>query len=196
MKRLMIMIFALAMTLTCINVAYAQGAIYPHPEVETEITVDEEGTVTNNSGRVWNTIKGEVVRPDMEFGALRYRVFLPENYDSSIEYPILVYLHGGSIGYRRGEVTPWSKDLARYSEQVAKGIENCIILAPQAPGNSVSGQPTKNAYWSGLEVVSGSTVDNSDASPYLRGVQRLLSSYLKKGISYKENTYKVDVTRV
>lgn len=38
MKRLIVMLFALAMILTFTNVAYAQGKIYPHPEVETEIT--------------------------------------------------------------------------------------------------------------------------------------------------------------
>ncbi len=197
MKRLMVMIFALAMTLTCINVAYAQGAMYPHPEVETEITVNEEGTVENNSGRVWNTIKGEIVRPDMEFGALRYSVYLPENYDDSIEYPILVYLHGGSMGYiRDAKITPWSKDLFKYSEPIAKCIENCIILAPQAPGTVAGSKTSTNAYWSGLDVVVGSTVDNSDSSPYLRATQKLMSEFLKKGILYKENTYKIDASRL
>ncbi len=100
------------------------------------------------------------------------------------------------MGYvRDAKVTPWSKDLVKYSEPIAKSIENCIILAPQAPGVP-SGQPSPNAYWSGLEIVVGSTVDNSDSSPYLRATQKLMSEFLEKGISYKENTYKIDASRL
>ncbi|MBQ7037075.1 MAG: hypothetical protein IJN74_06270 [Clostridia bacterium] len=111
------------MTLTFSAATNAQGVMYPHPEVETEITVHEEGTLKNVSGRVWKTIAGEVVRPDMEHGALRYNVYLPENFDSKKEYPILLYLHGSSMGYRRNsKITPWSRDLETYSELIAKGI--------------------------------------------------------------------------
>ncbi len=200
MKRFIVMICVFAMTLTFSVVTYVRGAMYPHPEVETEITVNEEGALENFYGRVWKTIAGEVLRSDMEYGELRYCVYLPENYDSNKEYPILLYLHGGSIGYLRdAKITPWSKDLEIYSEQIAKGIENCIILAPQAPGTSVSGEYVGNAYWSGIspgEILDGATVDKNDSSPYLRATQKLMSDFLEKGVSYKENTYKIDVSRV
>ena len=200
MKRFTVMIGVLAMTLTFFAATCVHGTMYPHPEVETKFTVNEEGTLENNADRVWKTIEGEVLRSDMECGALRYFVYLPENYDSNKEYPILVYLHGGSIGYHRGaKITPWSKDLKSYSEQIAKGIEDCIILAPQAPGTSVSGEDVPNSYWSGLsakEILGGGTINKSESSPYLRATQKLMSDFLEKGILYKGSTYKVDASRV
>ena len=41
------MLLVLAVTLTF----FAQASMYPHPEIETEITVNEEGTIENNSDR-------------------------------------------------------------------------------------------------------------------------------------------------
>lgn len=199
MKRVIGFICALSIMLMSFVTVCAQGVMYPHPEVETEIAISDEGEIKNFYGRKWKTVTGEVVRADMEYGELRYSVYLPEGYDINKEYPILLFLHGGSIGYlRNAETSPWSKDLDMYSEPIARGIEDCIILAPQAPGTPYSNN-VGNTYWSGLsseEMLDGATINVYDSSPYLRATEKLMAEFFENGISHKGNTYKIDTSRV
>ena len=182
--------------------AFAQSKMYPHPDVKTEVTTNE-GTQKASLNRVWKTLSGEVKREDMEHGELRYTVYLPENYDSNKEYPFLLYLHGGELGYfRTVGATPWSKDLggsAKYAESIANSIEDCIIFAPQAPGAPNEIKDRKNAYWSEVPaggIVQQITEDKSNSSPYLRAVEKMMEGYLEKGISYGGNIYTVDASRL
>lgn len=203
MKRFITAICMFAMSLSLSTVSYAQkGEIYPHPEVKTEISVNE-GEEKADSGRVWKTVYGEALRPDMTNGELRYTVYLPENYDSKKEYPFLLYLHGGSMGYLRTTgITPWSKDLGgglQYAEIIAANIEDCIIFSPQVPGTKHNQNEEKTAYWSGIspsEILSGATENKSNSSPYLRAAEKMIADFVEKGISYGENTYTVDGSRL
>ena len=202
MKRIIITICVITIIfLFCMTVC-AKGKMYPHPDVKTEITTNE-GEQKASSGRVWKTIYGEVTREDMEHGELRYTVYLPENYDSNKEYPFLLYLHGGELGYfRTVGATPWSKDLggsAKYAESIANSIEDCIIFAPQAPGAPNAIKDRNNAYWSEVPtggIVQRITEDKSASSPYLRAVEKMMEDYLEKGISYGDNVYTVDASRL
>ena len=202
MKKLTVIIFttilALAFSVTC----FAESKMYPHAEVKTETTVNE-GEQKSNSGRVWKTVYGEVTREDMEHGELRYTVYLPENFDSNKEYPFLLYLHGGELGYfRTVGATPWSKDLGgsmNYAESMANSIEDCIIFAPQAPGAPNEIKDRKNAYWSEVPaggIVQQITEDKSASSPYLRAVEKMMETYLEKGISYGDKVYTLDESRL
>lgn len=178
----------------------AKGVMYPHPEVETKVTTKEGGDIFSVSGRTWKNVYGTVVRDDMEHGELRYEIYLPKNYDSKKEYPFLLYLHGGSIGYNRTQgITPWSRDLYEYSDYIADNIENCIIFAPQAPGTTKDDRELENAYWSGLSVaaiLNGATVNKTDSSPYLRAVEKMMADFLETGISHGNNTYNIDASRL
>lgn len=198
MKKLIISAYAL-MLLFC-QTAFAQSKMYPHPEVKTEVTTNE-GEQKTSSERVWKTLYGEVTREDMEHGELRYTVYLPENYDSNKEYPFLLYLHGGSIGYHRSNgKTPWTTDLgnSKYAESIANSIEDCIIFAPQAPGAPQAIKDAKNAYWSEFPSgnVSTHTTNKTPSSPYLRAVEKMMEGFLEKGISHNGNVYTVDASRV
>ena len=198
MKKLLLILCMVTLVLSV--TALADGKMYPHPEVDMKVT-REEGEQKSDSGRVWKTVYGEATRPDMEHGELRYTLYLPENYDSTKEYPFLIYLHGGETGYNRTEgATPWNKDLGKkgYAESIANGIEDCIIFAPQAPGTTTAGRSEANGYWSGLPSakVKTETKDNSPSSPYLRAAQKMMDDFLKSGISCGGNVYKLDASRL
>ena len=204
-KGLAIAIIALAVA-TCILAAalavviavYPRGDVYSHPELEAKV-VANNGIQTSSKGTTWKTVFGSVTREDMEYGELRYTVFLPSDYDESKEYPILLYLHGGSIGYLRTPgATPWSRDLKTYADVIAENIKDCIIFAPQAPGRPAELKMQGNSYWSGLPSgkVATTVTDASESSPYLRAAEQLLESYIKNGISYGDNAYRIDRSRV
>lgn len=198
MKRFLITMCLIVTMFSFCMTTYAKGEMYPHPEVETDIT-SNEGEEKSKSGRTWKKVYGTVLRADMEYGELRYNVYLPENYDSKEEYPILLYLHGGSMGYLRTEgITPWSKDLVEYSDDIANNIENCIIFAPQAPGVPVGTKDKRAAYWSGMASleVGTATQDKTDSSAYLRAAEKMMADFLESGISYGNDTYNIDSSRV
>ena len=197
-KRVCAILCILMMLFMMCSTATAQGVLYPHPEVETELT-KEEGTVRAISGRVWKTVSGEVRRQDMEHGELRYVVYLPENYDSTKQYPLELYLHGGDLGYKRsGGYTPWSKQLIHYAENFAVSMGDCIIFAPQAPGTVSSGNETQGRYWSEFSgrFAEKEWVDSSAASAYLMAVEKMLSDFVEQGISYGEDIYTLDKARL
>lgn len=198
MKRFLITMCLIVTMFSFCMTTYAKGEMYPHPEVETDIT-SNEGEEKSKSGRTWKKVYGTVLRSDMEYGELRYNVYLPENYDSKKEYPFLLYLHGGSMGYLRTEgITPWSKDLYGYADNIADNIEDCIIFAPQAPGVPKGTKELRKAYWSGLASleVGNASQDKTDSSPYLRAAEKMMADFLETGISYGKDTYNIDASRV
>jgi predicted peptidase len=74
-------------------------------------------------------------------GALNYRLFVPEGYDGSQKYPIVVFLHGKS---RKGSDnskqigTPGAMLWVMPEQQKERP---CFVIAPQAPGDSGWGCP-------------------------------------------------------
>ncbi|MBE7063106.1 MAG: hypothetical protein E7390_04860 [Ruminococcaceae bacterium] len=183
------------------SAVYAEGTMYPHPDVAMELTMEED-TVTAESGREWKKLSGTAVRPDMEHGELRYEVYLPAKYSSKKEYPVLLYLHGGDLGYKRsaGE-TSWSEELngwMQIGELVSETIEDCIIFAPQAPGAPKGVRVNSGSYWSMLAsgMVGTATTDNSESSPYLRAAEKMMADFLEKGISHGGEVYTVDSSRL
>ena len=63
---------------------------------------------------------------------LRYRYLLPEKYDSSKKYPLLLFLHGsGERGYdNEKQLTHCSM---YFADSAIRAAYPCIILAPQCP---------------------------------------------------------------
>ena len=120
---LLVFIISLALIL----VLFCDGSdesrkMYPHEEVEMELTREESETKAF-SGRTWKLISGAAHRQDMEYGELRYSVYLPDDYDDKKEYPLLLYLHGGDLGYQRsGGHTPWTKELNGFDVAYAEII--------------------------------------------------------------------------
>jgi len=174
-----------------------------NPHTEMELTREEGETKSLSSDRIWKTISGAACRQDMEHGELRYSIYLPEGYDSKTEYPLLLYLHGGDLGYHRsGGYTPWAKELngfdEAYAEIIAEAIDNCIIFVPQAPGAPREVKDAVGAYWSGMPtgMVGSATEDKSESSSYLRAVEKTMAEFLEKGISHSGNVYSVDASRL
>ena len=200
MKKLISVICAVMFIAMFSVTCFAEGAVYSLLDGDMKVT-RAEGEQISNSERVWKTVYGEVTCADMEHGELRYTVYLPESYDSQKEYPFLLYLHGGSIGYHRSNGrTPWTTDLgnSEYAESIANSIKDCIIFAPQAPGAPQEIKDAKSAYWSEFAsgMVTKFSVDNSASSPYLRAVEKMMENFLEKGISHNGSIYTVDASRL
>ncbi len=201
MKRCMAFVCMMATLLFFANAVHAEGTMYPHPEVAMELTTEED-TVTVLSGREWRKLSGTAVRPDMEHGELRYEVYLPEAYDSTKTYPVLLFLHDGSLGYRRSDgFTPWMMRLGggnMLAERIAEAIGDCIIFAPQTPGALPEDDTMENAYWGEMPMgtVGAAITDKSESSPYLKAVEKMMASFLDNGISYSGDVYTIDSERL
>ncbi len=200
MKRCMAIVCMVIALLMLCSAVHAGGMMYPHPEVAMELTTEED-RVTAESGREWRKLSGTAVRPDMEHGELRYEIYLPEKYSSKKEYPVLLYLHGGNLGYVRGKGTAWSTELngwMQVGELVSETIKDCIIFAPQAPGVPSGVHGVAGGYWSNLAsgMVYTTLADKNESSPYLRAVEKMMADFLEKGISHGGEVYTVDSTRL
>ena len=57
-----------------------------------------------------------------------YRLILPENYDDSKQYPMLVFLHGAGERGNDNEL-----QFANCVQYIADNLTDCIILVPQCP---------------------------------------------------------------
>lgn len=72
---------------------------------------------------------------DVSPHALNYRLYVPESYDSSKKYPLLVYLNGA--GSRGNDNTAQLSNLAPMLNPIMSNEEEypCIIAVPQCPSN-------------------------------------------------------------
>ena len=68
-------------------------------------------------------------------GSLPYRLYLPENYNNSQKYPIILYLHdGGPRGKdNKSQICTISEWLISSSVQ---SIQKCFVMVPQCPKKS------------------------------------------------------------
>lgn len=101
MKRIFILFLAIALFMTPIT-ANAKGDVYE---------VAEKHTFTNKDT------------------TLPYRLLLPENYDESKEYPLLVFFHGAGERGNDNELQLFHCVQYLYDNMP----EDCIIVAPQCP---------------------------------------------------------------
>ena len=75
---------------------------------------------------------------------LPYRLVLPENYDESKSYPLLVFLHGAGERGNDNEL-----QLFHCVQYLADNLPECIIVAPQCPaGNQWVDTPWANGAYS------------------------------------------------
>ena len=61
---------------------------------------------------------------------LPYRLIMPENYDESKDYPVLVFLHGAGERGNDNEL-----QFANSVQSIADCLPECIIVVPQCPEN-------------------------------------------------------------
>lgn len=115
---------------------------------------------------------------------LQYRILLPENFDASKKYPLLLFLHGaGERGNdNEQQLTHGAKLFLK--DSVRKQFP-AIIIFPQCPENN---------YWSNVKISSvgdnrtfNFQVDGDPTLP-LALTQKMLKDYIKKG---NVNTKKV-----
>jgi len=112
-------------------------------------------------------------------GTIVYRLFVPKNYNPSISYPLVVYLHGaGERGNNNSsQMTEWPMLFAQDSNQVRW---SSFILAPQCPSN----QQWVNTPWS-----NGSySIDNIQISTALSDVNNTINQLI--------SSYSIDVNRL
>ena len=106
---------------------------------------------------------------------LPYRLLLPEGFDASRKYPLVLFLHGGG---ERGSDN--EKQLTHgsnlFTDPLNRGAFPAVVLFPQCPGDS---------YWAQVEIDRSSypigldfRYENGPTSP-LQMVMRLVGEYLQ-----------------
>ena len=65
---------------------------------------------------------------------LNYRIYIPENYDASASYPMILFLHGAD---QRGDdnVSQIKIGISEAFKDTSSEIYNCIVVAPQCPAD-------------------------------------------------------------
>lgn len=193
----MVMLFSLLPT----TAIAAELTAYPYGGwTLTDTSVIEENTVSR-SEKSWKTISGTATAAELKFGELRYWVYLPEDFDASRAYPLVVYLHGSNVCYNQGTgYTPWFQTLNNRNYRVSDGLHevlgDCIIFTPQAPGDAAA--IASGTAWTKMVGSSWKTAteDTTGSTEYLKAAEKLMSGYIAGGISYSSDTYKVDKNRV
>lgn len=63
---------------------------------------------------------------------LNYRIYIPENYDSTKSYPLILFLHGAD---QRGNdnISQIKIGISEAFKDTSSEIYNCIVVAPQCP---------------------------------------------------------------
>ncbi len=110
-----------------------------------------------------------------ENATLPYRLVLPESYDESKSYPMIVFLHGAGERGNDNEL-----QLLHCVQYLADHMPECIIVAPQCPVNN---------QWVDTPWANGAySIDRVPESNELKAVIALLDSL--------QETYNVDADRI
>jgi poly(3-hydroxybutyrate) depolymerase len=92
-----------------------------------------------------------------------YRLFIPDDYSSAQDYPLILFLHG-AIGRGTDNLTHIDNELAVFwVQEEVQSVRHCFVVLPQIPTNQT---------W---EVVSGK-VSTFPSAPMLEMVMDLLDS--------------------
>ena len=191
---------AVAAVLVLSGAALAVSAEYPYPDwALTAQAAPVEDTVSR-AETVWKTLYGTATAAELEFGELRYWVYLPENYEPRHAYPLVVYLHGSDVSYQQSKYTPWvyslNKSASRVPDVLREVLEECILFVPQAP--STKAGTVAGSGWSNMAGGEWKTAteDTTGSSNYLKATEKLMAGYMADGIAYGDSTYAVDGSRV
>jgi len=113
--------------------------------------------------------------------SMPYRLFVPEGYDSTKIYPLVLFLHGaGDRGSDNNGFLLSSKGATLWTEAEIQASNPCFVIAPQCPTN----KQWVNTNWS-----NGSySIDKVPVSKELLMVIDILASLQKE--------YKIDTTRM
>lgn len=79
---------------------------------------------------VYDDMQERIYREGTE-DSLPYRLFIPENYDASKEYPVIVFLHGA--GERGNNNNSQLKNAIQPLFNTQEQVKEAIIIAPQCP---------------------------------------------------------------
>ena len=97
-----------------------------------------------------------------------YRLVLPDSYDGTSQYPLVVFFHGA--GERGNDNT---SQLINGVQQIANSMPNAIILAPQCPsGNQWVDTPWENGSYSTSQVA-----ESGEMKAVMALVQKIKQEY-------------------
>jgi predicted esterase len=126
-------LFATAVLLTFTAAASRLEAASLHDKDAWPLLPGQEATVHHCVGKVLDSGTSTGVIDDAD---MRYRIFVPPNYDSSIAYPVVVWLHGlGAEGNNNtAQLTGDKAGVLSFVQGENRYKYPCIIVAPQRPG--------------------------------------------------------------
>lgn len=104
---------------------------------------------------------------------LPYRIFIPDNYNSSQSYPLILCLHGAGERGNDNERHIWKHDLAlSWAKPEVQKSNPCFVVAPQCP---------KKLKWNYVDWHKGTfSIDTVEPGNELLTVVNLLDSLLKE----------------
>lgn len=116
--------------------------------------------------------------------SLNYQLYVPEDYDENVSYPILVFLHGaGERGTNNTSQLTTSTMMDEYFTVERMEKYPCIILAPQCPNNMTWAEASAGDAWGNSDY----NLDDYNESAYIKLVIGLMGKV--------EEEYNVDSTR-
>lgn len=116
--------------------------------------------------------------------SIHYQLYVPEDYDPNISYPIILFLHGAAErGSSDASELHTTKFNSHYFTEERMEKYPCIILAPQCPYRSTWATATAGDTWTNCAYTFGDYED----SAYIELVMNLLGKI--------EEEYNVDSTR-
>ena len=109
------------------EIVYARGHGITYDALEAKYTPSDKVTVD-----VYEDMEA-IVYDDGQGNTLPYRLYVPENYDSNKEYPVLVFLHGA--GERGSDNTAQLLNAIQLLFYAQKEVKDAIVIAPQCPAD-------------------------------------------------------------
>jgi predicted peptidase len=112
----------------------SRGAVYASATLLTVLGCkkqEPEGPPTREALVLAERMIGKVYKKPGYAYPLPYRLFVPDGYDATRRYPLILYLHGG--GVRGSDNIRHLTEVVRLGSLAVQTIEAAFVLAPQCP---------------------------------------------------------------
>ncbi len=117
-------------------------------------------------------------------GTMSYRLYVPQDYDPNVSYPLLVFLHGyGERGNNTGTQLTVASFMTHYFTEERMAKYPCIILAPQCPMETTWADTTTDGNWGETDYNFTQTNEN------------IYSKLLVQLMGKLEDEYNIDSSR-
>ncbi len=183
MKSMKQLAAALLMVLTLCVPASAEAAFYNDP-VPASQQYGQDGALSLKYSRQFSF---ESVTVEGFTQTLNYRLYVPEDYDETKAYPVVMFLHGYGERDNGTNVNTGQLNIGMMTQFFGKGYYRdfpCIILAPQCP---------RDSQWAVQGYTGSYTIDTSGktGNTYTQAIQ-----LCKLAIDKTAETYNVDKDRL